>query len=363
MMPIPLNAATAARLLAWYHANRRPMPWREQPTPYRVWLSEIMLQQTQVVTVIPYFERFTARFPDLPALAAADEQAVLKLWEGLGYYSRARNLLKAARQLMTEHGGRFPETFDNLRTLPGIGDYTAAAIASISFGEAVPVVDGNVLRIYSRWHALADDIARPQTRAAVFAALQTWFKRLPPTTCFGDLNQAMMELGAMVCTPRSPHCEACPVAAMCAARAAGTPEAYPVKRAKSAVPHYQVAVGVVWRKEKLLIAQRRPEQMLGGLWELPGGKPQPGEMLAETVRRELREETGLAVEVGAELATVRHAYSHFRITLTAFTCQCPAGRARPLASAAIRWVRPAELAHFPFPTATRKLFPAISLTN
>lgn len=361
--PSKLDTAAATRLLAWYHAHRRAMPWRDHPAPYRVWLSEIMLQQTQVATVIPYFERFLARFPDLPALAAADEQAVLKLWEGLGYYSRARNLLKTARLLVAEHGGRFPETFSGLRTLPGIGDYTAAAVASIAFEEAVPVVDGNVLRVYARRHALADDITRPQTRAAVFAALQTWFGQLPPSTSFGDLNQALMELGAMVCVPRGPQCAACPWATACAARAAGTPEAYPVKRAKAAVPHYQVAVGVVWRKGKLLIAQRRPEQMLGGLWELPGGKQQPGETLAATVRRELREETGLAVAVGAELAVVRHAYSHFRITLTAFTCHCPAGRARPLGSAAIRWVRPAELAQLPFPTATRKLFPAISLTN
>ena len=362
-MSTALTPTTARRLLAWYHAHRRAMPWREQPTPYRVWLSEIMLQQTQVVTVIPYFERFTARFPDLPALAAADEPAVLKLWEGLGYYSRARNLLKAARQLVAGHGGQFPETFDDLRTLPGIGDYTAAAVASIAFGEAVPVVDGNVLRVYARRHALADDITRPQTRAAVFAALQTWFNQLPSTSPFGDLNQALMELGAMVCVPRGPQCAACPWAAACAARAAGTPEAYPVKRAKAAVPHYQVAVGVVWRKDKFLIAQRRPEQMLGSLWELPGGKQQPGETLAATVRRELREETGLAVKVGAELAVVRHAYSHFRITLTAFTCHCPSGRARPLASAAVRWIRPADLAQLPFPTATRKLFPAILLPN
>lgn len=327
------------------------MPWREDPTPYRVWISEVMLQQTQVVTAIPYFERFVARFPDVAALAGADLQEVLKLWEGLGYYSRARNLHAAARDIVGRLHGRLPATCDEWLALPGIGPYAAAAIASIAFGEPVPAVDGNVLRVCARLWGLRDPVKDPALARCVRERLAPLVRRVDPSA----FNQAMMETGALVCRPRNPDCPHCVLRRDCIACREGLTDVLPVVSAARATPHYDIAVGVVWKRGRILIARRREDQMLGGLWEFPGGKQQPGETPAETVVREVREETGLAVRVGDPYATVRHAYSHFRITLTAFRCEWISGRARPRASAELKWVLPADLAQYPFPRANRRI--------
>ena len=244
-------------LLAWYGRHRRALPWRDEPTAYRVWISEIMLQQTRVAAVRPYFVRFLERFPTLRALAAADQQDVLKAWEGLGYYSRARNLHKAAQQVV-QAGGTIPGTSAKLARLPGIGPYTAAAIASIAFGEATPVVDGNVLRVVARHRGLRDDIAAMRTRDLVRASL------LDAIALAGDpssFNQAMMELGALVCTPRSPRCGECPLAGDCRALAEDAVDVLPVKRKRKAVPHYEIAVGLVFdgRPRAGCPAGRRPD--------------------------------------------------------------------------------------------------------
>jgi len=347
------------RLLAWYAENGRSLPWREAVSPYETWLSEVMLQQTRVETVLPYFERFRQRFPTVEALAAADLQEVLKLWAGLGYYSRARSLHAAARRVIEVHAGRFPETAEGLASLPGVGPYTAAAIASMAFGEAVPVIDGNVLRVFARFLALRDDVRSPAVRraiqrllaAAILEAAEPGRGPVDP----GTFNNAVMELGALVCTPRSPACPACPLVADCAAVAEGRVDQLPVKAPKAATPHYDVAVGVVWRDGRILIARRPVTAMLGGLWELPGGKRRPGESLEAACHREILEETGLDVEVGPPCATVKHAYSHFRITLTAFHCRIRGGEARPLASDELRYVNPALLRDVPLPRATEKV--------
>ena len=310
-----------------------------------------MLQQTQVATVIPYYLRFIERFPDIRALAEADLDEVLKLWEGLGYYSRARNLHAAARQLV-KAGHDLPERFCELRNVRGIGDYTAAAIASIAFGEAVPVVDGNVVRVCTRLWRIADNAALPATRQKIFRRLQKAIDSAAP----GDFNQALMELGARVCRPRSPACAECPLADDCRARAAGKPERYPVRASRPPAPHYDVAVGIVHCGDRILIAKRRLDQMLGGLWELPGGKLRPGETPAAAVVRELREETGIMVRARQALPTVRHAYSHFSVTLHPFECDWEGGEAVAEVAAEIRWVKPEELADLAFPAATRKVF-------
>lgn len=349
--PRPASPRWPRALVAWFERDHRPMPWRDDSSPYRVWISEIMLQQTQVVTVIPYFERFLSRFPDVRTLAAADPQDVLRLWEGLGYYSRARNLHKAAREIVASRGGRLPVTHDEWLTLPGIGDYTAAAIASIAFGEPVPSVDGNVLRVCARLWAIRDPIRDAGVVSRVRERLRPLIRTVNPSS----FNQAMMETGALVCRPRQPSCDTCVLRRDCRAFREGLTGTLPVVPRAAAVPHYAIAAGVIWKAGRLLIARRREDQMLGGLWEFPGGKQLPGEPLAETARREILEETGLRVRVGEPYPVVRHAYSHFRITLTAFHCEWISGRPRPRASTELKWIAPGELHDYPFPRANRRI--------
>ena len=334
------------------------MPWRSNPEPYRVWISEIMLQQTQVISVIPFFNRFLDRFPGTAALAAAPLQDVLKAWEGLGYYSRARNLHKAAQLLVAQHEGCLPCTFDALLELPGIGRYTAAAIASIAFGEAVPVVDGNVLRVFTRFLNWDDNISLPATKDRLFDHLKR------PIGLSGNpshFNQAIMELGALVCSPRNPACAACPLRPACQARKKGRTAELPVKDKKARVRHEEIGLGLVFdSRGRLLIARRKAGGLLGGLWEFPGGKRQGTESLEATTVREVREETGLTVEPRQALPPVNHAYSHFTVTLHPFLCKRLSGRARPLGSDEIRWVKPAQLKDYPFPAANRKIESSLS---
>jgi len=343
------------RLLRWYARHRRVLPWRSRPTPYRVWISEIMLQQTRVDTVAPYFRRFVGRFPSLPRLAAASQQEVLKAWEGLGYYARARNLHKAAQRLVAEFGGRLPADLETLRALPGIGEYTAAAIASIGHGRPAPVVDGNVLRVFTRFWGIGADIRSGSVRGRLAARLAPIVAEQPPAA----FNQAVMELGALVCTPVRPACAECPLRQACVARATGRTGSLPFKSRAKPVPHHDVAVGVIWRNGRVLIAKRREDQMLGGLWEFPGGRREKRESLEHTVLREIREETGLETTCGAAYCTVKHAYTHFKITMTAFKCGYVSGTARARAAAALRWVRLPKLADYPMPRANRKVIAAI----
>ena len=337
-------------LLAWYDRAARDLPWRRDPQPYAVWLSEIILQQTRVDQGLPYFERFRAALPDVFALAAAPDEAVLKLWEGLGYYTRARNLHKAARRIVAERDGAFPQTAADWETLPGVGPYTARAIASIAFGEAVPVVDGNVKRVLAR----LDDVAEPIEDRAVDRCLWERAAELLAPRRPGDFNQAMMELGARVCTPKQPDCPACPVAQWCAARAHGTQHERPVRTPKKAVPHHEVVVAVIRRNGRCLIGRRPSAGLLGGLWEFPGGKVRPGESHEAALQREIREELGVEIEVGGLIASVRHAYSHFRITLTAYCCACPEGTPQPGVHTELKWVLPADFQRYPFPKANQK---------
>jgi A/G-specific adenine glycosylase len=347
------------RLLDWYHQEKRSMPWRDQPTPYRVWISEIMLQQTQVATVIPYFERFITRFANIHELAIADLQDVLKLWEGLGYYSRARNLHKAAQRVDADFNGQIPRSLDQLRNLPGLGPYTAAAIASIAFGAPTPVVDGNVLRVYARFFASDNDITKPASRIALTQQLEPYIRPVDPSA----FNQANMELGALVCRPREPRCASCPLATDCLALAEGRVAQLPVKSKKPQTPTVEIAVGLVWKNGKVLVARRPENKMLGGLWEFPGGKVKPDECPEETVERELREETGISVLVTDSIGVIRHTYTHFKLVMHAFSCTMTAGRARPLASDELRWMAWDDLQALPFPKANLKLFDLIKTTN
>jgi A/G-specific adenine glycosylase len=346
----------AARLLRWATKNLRDLPWRVEPRdPYRVWVSEIMLQQTQVVTVIPYFRRFIERFPTVQALAAAPLDDVLKLWEGLGYYARARNLFRAARKVVAEFEGRLPDTVEELSQLPGIGRYTSGAIASIAFGRDAPVVDGNVKRVLCRVYAIRGDARQPAVQKKLWACAEANL----PKGKGGRWNEAMMELGATVCTPRSPRCDECPLAGVCRARALGTQEQLPTKATKKRLPHYDVTAAVIRKRGRILIAQRPVGGMLGGLWEFPGGKVERGESLEECLRREIKEELGVEIEVDQPVTQVKHAYTHFRITLHAFECRLVSGRPRAIQVADWRWVRFDELGDFAFAVTDRKIIQAL----
>jgi A/G-specific adenine glycosylase len=340
-------------LMQWYQKNARDLPWRSAPQPYRTWISEVMLQQTQVETVLPYFERWMVRFPDLPSLAAASEQDVLAIWEGLGYYSRARNIWKAARIIMDKHGGSIPGSVEELKKLPGIGEYIAAAIASIAFGVDVAALDGNIKRVYARCLDLDSPLGTPETenQLKAFAGQQ-----LPPGKA-GDLNQALMDLGAMVCIPGKPKCDVCPLTSECVAYQRGTQLIRPVKKIKPKVPHYTVTAAVIVQDSLVLIAQRPANGLLGNLWEFPGGKVQEGdEDLGACLQREIMEEIGCRVLVGEPFGVYSHAYTHFKITLHAFLFNRVEGdQPQVLHHEQILWVERQQLADFPMGKVDRMI--------
>ncbi len=347
--------AIRTRLLRWFSLHKREMPWRGRTDPYAVWVSEIMLQQTQVATVRPYYERFMKRFPDVGSLARARLDAVLKAWEGLGYYTRARNLHTAAK-LVSSRGGGIPRTPEGLRELPGIGRYTAGAIASIAFGLDEPVLDGNVARVLCRVFLVKTPAKDPRTERRLWAIA----RELLPAGRAGEFNEALMDLGATVCTPRSPSCATCPIEALCTARAKGMEELLPVKVRRKPVPHYEICVGIVRKRGRILIDRRPEEGLLGGLWEFPGGKRERGESREECVRREVLEELGIRVRVGRKVAVVRHAYSHFRVTIHAYECAFVSGRPRAIRCSAWKWARPSELSRYAFPAANARIIAALA---
>jgi A/G-specific adenine glycosylase len=359
-LPPPASRAIRRRLLRWYRRFARALPWRASREPYRVWVSEIMLQQTRVGTAMPYFERFLRQFPDVRSLASTPMEKVLKAWEGMGYYSRARNLHRAARIMVADYGGELPRTARELQALPGIGPYTAGAIASIAFGLREPVLDGNVARVLCRLLCVRGDPSLPATRERLWAAARALLPRRRAGA--GEFNQAMMDLGAMVCIPGRPRCAECPLELVCQARQAGCQDRLPVRRRRSASPHQTIVAGVIWRGGRILIARRRPEGLLGGLWEFPGGKVRRGETLEGALRREVREEVGIAVRVLGRRMTLRHAYTHLRITMHVMECRHVSGRARAIASQAVRWASPAELDSFAWPAANRKVVESLART-
>lgn len=345
------------KLLTWYDEQARDLPWRETHEPYAIWISEIMLQQTQVATVIPYFERWMERFPTVQALAEAPLDAVLKMWQGLGYYARARNLHKAAQLVVSDYDGQLPNTVEELLKIPGIGQYTAGAIASIAFGMRAPALDGNLKRVFARLTALEEPINRRPGEKALWAIAET----LLPEERVGDWNQALMDLGAMICISRTPRCLLCPLLGHCKAQKRGWQTTIPVKISRRPRPHYTVTAGVIWddKHEKILIAQRPTDKMLGGLWEFPGGKCEANESLHACLQRELQEELAIEVELGDKITTIEHGYTHFTITLHAFHCTHKRGEPQLLGVADFRWVQPAELDAFAWPKTDLQIIEAL----
>ncbi len=330
-------------LLRWYSHNARVLPWRGASDPYAVWVSEIMLQQTRVETVIPYFQKWMRRFPTLQALAVSNEQEVLKVWEGLGYYGRARNLLMAARIVLQDHAGILPGETRQLRELPGIGSYIAAAIASIAFGKGVAALDANGERVLARFYAVSQPVNTPAGKKVLSGLAGSL---IPPGRA-GDFNQALMDLGSLVCTPQRPRCETCPLAAACQAFMHGLQASLPMKTKKASVPHYQVAAAVILRDGRYLITRRPSNGLLGGMWEFPGGKLEPGEDLPACLKREIMEELGTRIRVGEELGVFEHAYTHFSVTVHAFYCRLTGRKPQPLQVSDLRWVKAAEMHDFP----------------
>jgi A/G-specific adenine glycosylase len=350
-----LRNALTNSLLAWYTVTRRDLPWRLHRDPYTIWVSEVMLQQTQVKTMTAYFLRWMERFPTIDHLARAGISEVLKLWEGLGYYSRARNLHRAARQVSEVWKGRVPDDWESLRALPGIGDYIAAAVLSIAFEQPYAVVDGNVKRVLARLWCLDT----PVNQSGGHRVYQAIARQLLSSRSPGDHNQAMMELGALVCTPARPACHRCPLAGHCCAYGRGAVEHYPIKIPKAAVPVYHFAASVLLKNQRMLLVQRPENGLLGGLWEFPNGPVPPDGDPAADLAAHINAQVNLDAEVGRQVALVRHTYSHFKLHLAVHVCRWRAGRVRLNGPVAFQWVRWNELERFALHRAVQKALPAV----
>lgn len=358
------ESAVTRGLLAWFRARSRDIPWRDDPDPYRIWVCEVMAQQTRIGTVRERIPAFFAAFPTLESLASADPDELMRAWEGLGYYARARNLRRAAIGLVERADAAgtpasLPTRASELRELPGVGPYTAGAVASIAFGRAEPAVDGNARRVLSRLFDLEDPTpARldERARALISAADAADPARPEGASRAGAVNQAIMDLGGEICTPRSPSCPDCPVSPYCLALERGTVAARPPRRTRARIPHHDIGVALIWDEGGRLFIQRRPARgLLGGLWEFPGGKVERGESPAKAAEREALEETGLRVQIGPTAGRVEHAYSHFRITLHAFHARVTGGRLRADRDEPHAWVEPDDLDTYAFPAANRRL--------
>ncbi|MBK8618099.1 MAG: A/G-specific adenine glycosylase [Anaerolineales bacterium] len=341
-------------LLDWYHQHgRTSMPWRNHPDPYAVWVSEIMLQQTRVETVIPYFEKWMNLFPNVNALANSSEQDVLNAWEGLGYYSRARNLHKAAKIVASKFNGELPRDLTELRSLPGIGRYTVGAIASMAFGMDEPTLDGNLRRVFSR---LFDVDIFADSPAGEKILWELAAQNLPKGQA-GDYNQALMDLGSMICTPKNPRCLLCPLMKICEARQHGTQELRPVLKPKKVVPQYVHAAAVIIQRGRVLLAQRPLDGLLGGMWEFPNARvnADPAKELTKVLnaayRLKVRIEPSRNVKKKDALGIIQHAYTHFKVTVHAYRCEAVSIPK----SKDLKWVKITDLNDYPMGKVDRQI--------
>ncbi len=347
------------QLLRWFDKHQREMPWRQSRDPYFIWISEVMLQQTQVQTVIPYFQRFITQFPTVQSLAEADLNRILKTWEGLGYYSRARNLAKAAKIVVEEHKSKIPDNSEDFIKLPGVGEYIAAAVQSIAFNAPLAAVDGNVKRVLARLLLIDHPINQSQSHKTFNLEAEKLLNSSEP----GRHNEAMMELGALVCTPINPDCSACPIKTFCKALTHKLVKKYPKRKKKPAVPIVPIAVGVIFKGDKMLITRRKEEGLLGGLWEFPGGKIRKDESAKDACLREVAEETNLKIEIITHLTRVKHAYSHFKIEMDVFVCRYISGKVRLFGPVDHQWIIRDEIDNYPFPKANIKFMSKIKSLN
>ena len=348
------------KLLAWYRHHQRSLPWRSTNDPYRIWISEIMLQQTRVDTVIPYYERFIKSFPDVRTLADAPVQDVLKIWENLGYYSRARNIHAASRIIVDRWGGQIPDKPEEIKILPGIGDYTAGAILSIAYGLAVPAVDGNVRRILCRLFAIRNFADDPGQQKKLHDLASILVHGKYP----GNFNQALMDLGAMICKAKNPDCRICPVGLICRARLSGLQDSLPITRKAPAIPHkLGVAAVILNAGGKLLIVQRPAAGLLASLWKLPGGFVHDGKNIKKCLRDCVKEELNISIAAGNCLASVKHTYTHFHLTLQAFKCRLLKGDPEARTCQNWRWATASQLVKLPMSKIDRKILAEIARSS
>lgn len=340
-----------ASLSKWYHQEKRDLPWRNTEDPYCILVSEFMLQQTQVKTVIPYYQRWIKSYPTAKALAKARESSVLKHWEGLGYYSRARNLHRSAKMMVKEFQGHVPETMNEILKLPGVGRYTAGAVLSIAFNQNVPVLDGNVKRVLSRLFCLNENGANSASENRLWQVAE----KLIPSKAPGDFNQSLMELGATVCLPKNPLCLLCPLDAVCQAKRDGAQEQFPPAKIKTPSKKIEVSAAVIQRNGKTYIQQRPLKGLMGGLWEFPGGKLEKGESPEDCLEREIKEELGVQITIKNKILTIKHSYTQFRVTLHVFTCDLKQGRIHATSCDQWKWVSLQSINQYPFPAANVKI--------
>lgn len=346
-------------LRGWYQENARDLPWRRSSDPYAIWVSEIMLQQTRVETVIPYYQRWMAELPTLMALVSVDQDQVLKLWEGLGYYKRALNLHKAARVIADQFAGEVPQDIKSLESLPGIGRYTAGAISSIAFDQPAPILDGNIKRLFSRLFDISTPIQTSQTVKELWQISEDLLPEDDP----GEFNQALMELGALVCLPKNPNCAACPLKSICLANQLDLQSSRPVREEKTPPPHLQVTAAVIEIDGKFLLAKRPAEGLLGGLWEFPGGKQEGNETLPETLTREMDEELAAVIQVGEYLGRYDHAYTHYKVTLHAYQCNLVSDQMKMLYHTDLAWVTTADMDSYPMGKLDRAIAEQIKIKS
>ena len=336
-------------VVKWYKKENCNMPWRINSDPYSIWISEIMLQQTQVKTVIPYYNNWMKKLPNVDSLANSHIDDVLKLWEGLGYYSRAHNLYYSAKEIIKKHNGVFPNSYNQLIRLRGIGDYTASAILSIAFKKKNPVFDGNIRRIFSRLFTLKKD-------SQIIIKAKTEMLKYMDDCNPSDINQAMMDFGRLICSPKKPQCGICILNQVCKAHITNNVSSYPELKKRSIKPVYNVAVGFIIKNNKILISKRKKNKLLGGLWELPGGKKKKREPLLNCLKREVLEELDIKIDISQKIGNIKHKYSHFDVNLTGYTCYYNQGTPKPLNSDGIKWIQFNEIKNFAFPKSTLKLF-------
>lgn len=337
--------------MKWYQNEKRDLPWRNTDDPYHILVSEFMLQQTQVKTVIPYYQRWLKSFPTTEALAHAHEPKVLKHWEGLGYYSRAKNLHRSAKLMVDEFNGNVPDTWDEILKLPGVGRYTAGAVLSIAFNQNIPVLDGNVKRVLSRLFCLNEN----GSSSASENRLWQMAEKIMPSRLPGDFNQALMELGATVCLPQNPLCLLCPLNSACLAKKENVQGNFPPAKVKALSKKIEVSAAVIHRNGKTYIQQRPQKGLMGGLWEFPGGKIEKGETPEECLSREIKEELGVQIKIKEKILTIKHSYTQFRVTLHVFTCSLLSGKIRATCCEQWKWVSPQDINKHPFPAANVKI--------
>ena len=342
------TVSITASILDWFVKSKRDLPFRNTKDPYLVWLSEVMLQQTQVKTAIPYYKKWIKKYPSIRSVAHAKESELLKCWEGLGYYARCRNFHKSARIIVKYYDGFVPNNWDKFRSFPGVGDYTAAAVLSIAFKQPFPAIDGNVRRVMAR--ILGYRKLSKRNMNIIQSTLCKWIHTTEP----GDFNQAMMDLGACVCFPTNPACMHCPVNYYCKAFSSGNPMNYPLKNKHKKIPDHTFVAGIIWQGDQFFIQKRYSSGMLGGLWEFPGGKVESGESLVVALKQKIKEKCGTETKIIKQVGSINHAYSHFSITLYLYHCKTNGELLKP--KQRHQWITPGEIKKYAFPKANHKLF-------